>query len=150
MYVMMENSNSGLITYIGKSSDGGANWSTLNIGQDSDGNPFGDYMGGMSYWGHIGIDPNNPDIVYVGGGLQVYKTIDSGNSWTQLSQWFPTTSYPYVHADQHNVVFIDSNKILFSNDGGVFLTTDVGNSFVEKNYNMVTTQLYSTAIHPTT
>ena len=35
-------------------------------------------------------------------------------------QWVPNQSLPYVHADQHNIIFINSNKILFTNDGGYF------------------------------
>ena len=40
----------------------------LSIATDSDGNPFGDYQGSMAYWGHIGVDPNDGNTVYVGGG----------------------------------------------------------------------------------
>ena len=148
LYAMMENASSGFITWIGKSSDGGANWTDLSIATDSDGNPFGDYQGSMAYWGHIGVDPNDGNTVYVGGGLHIYKSTDSGSSWTQMSNWFNTNTLPYVHADQHNHAFIDSDNILFTNDGGVFLTTDGGTTFTDKNNNMVTTQFYSTAIHP--
>ena len=81
---------------------------------------------------------------------QYIKSTDSGNTWTEISEWRGSGfTLPYVHADHHNIVFIDSDKILMSNDGGVFLTTDGGNTFTMKNDNMVTTQFYSTAIHPT-
>ena len=99
----------------------------------------------------FGIDPNDPNTIYAAGALSIFKSTDSGTNWTEISEWRGTGfSQPYVHADHHNIVFIDSDKILFSNDGGVFLTTDGGNTFTMKNDNMVTTQFYSTAIHPTT
>ena len=105
----------------------------------------------MDYWGLLGIDPNDPNTIYAAGALSIFKSTDSGTNWTEISEWRGTGfSQPYVHADHHNIVFIDSDKILFSNDGGVFLTTDGGNTFTMKNDNMVTTQFYSTAIHPTT
>ena len=47
-----------------------------------------------------------------------------------MSNWFNTSTLPYVHADQHNHAFIDSDNILFTNDGGVFLTTDGGTTFI--------------------
>ena len=150
LYAMFENANTGYITYIAKSSDGGTSWTSKNIGQDESGNPFGDYQGSMDYWGFLGIDPNDTNTIYAAGALSIHKSTDSGSTWTEISEWRGNGfSLPYVHADHHNIIFIDSNKILVSNDGGVFLTTDGGNSFTMKNDNMVTTQFYSTAIHPT-
>ncbi len=150
LYAMFENASTGYITWFGKSSDGGTTWTQGNIGQDENGNPFGDYQGSMDYWGFLGIDPNDPNTVYAAGALSIHKSTDSGTTWTEISEWrgngFPL---PYVHADHHNIIFIDSNNILVSNDGGVFLTQDGGNTFTMKNDNMVTTQFYSTAIHPT-
>ena len=151
LYVMMESLATGYITYISKSSDAGSTWTPISIAEDENGYPFGDYQGSMDYWGLIGIDPNDPNTIYAAGALSIFKSTDSGTSWTEISEWRGTGfTQPYVHADHHNIVFIDSDKILFSNDGGVFLTTDGGNTFTMKNDNMVTTQFYSTAIHPTT
>ena len=151
LYVMMESLTTGYITYIAKSSDAGSTWTPISIAEDENGNPFGDYQGSMDYWGLLGIDPNDPNTIYAAGALSIFKSTDSGTNWTEISEWRGTGfSQPYVHADHHNIVFIDSDKILFSNDGGVFLTTDGGNTFTMKNDNMVTTQFYSTAIHPTT
>ena len=150
LYAMFENANTGYITYVAKSSDGGNSWTSKNIGQDENGNPFGDYQGSMDYWGFLGIDPNDTNTIYAAGALSIHKSTDSGSTWTEISEWRGSGfGLPYVHADHHNIVFIDSNKILVSNDGGVFLTTDGGNSFTMKNDNMVTTQFYSTALHPT-
>ena len=105
----------------------------------------------MDYWGLLGIDPNDPNTIYMLEHYQSLSQQTGGTNWTEISEWRGTGfSQPYVHADHHNIVFIDSDKILFSNDGGVFLTTDGGNTFTMKNDNMVTTQFYSTAIHPTT
>ena len=150
LYAMFESATTGYITWLGKSEDGGANWTQKSIGQDESGNPFGDYQGSMAYWGFLGIDPNDTNTIYAAGALSIHKSTDSGTTWTEISEWRGTGfGLPYVHADHHNIVFIDSDKILVSNDGGVFLTTDGGNTFTMKNDNMVTTQFYSTAIHPT-
>ncbi len=147
LYAMMENSNSGLISWMGKSIDGGANWTNINIPVDDDGNPLGDYQGSMDYWGSLVIDPNDSNTIYT-GGFTLFKSTDSGTTWTRISEWYPGTSLPYVHADQHNILALDSNNILFTNDGGIFLTTDGGNTFSHRNTAFNTTQFYSTAIHP--
>ena len=150
LYAMFESATTGYITWLGKSEDAGITWTQKSIGQDESGNPFGDYQGSMDYWGFLGIDPNDTNTIYAAGALSIHKSTDSGTTWTEISEWRGTGfSLPYVHADHHNIVFIDSDKILMSNDGGVFLTTDGGNTFTMKNDNMVTTQFYSTAIHPT-
>ena len=51
---------------------------------------------------------------------QSLSQLTDGTNWTEISEWRTGFSQPYVHADHHNIVFIDSDKILFSNDGGVF------------------------------
>ena len=147
---MFESATTGYITWLGKSEDAGLTWTQKSIGLDENGNPFGDYQGSMDYWGFLGVDPNDTNTIYAAGAQSIHKSTDSGETWTEISEWRGTGfSLPYVHADHHNIVFIDSDKILMSNDGGVFLTTDGGNTFTMKNDNMVTTQFYSTAIHPT-
>ena len=146
LYAMMENGTTGYITWMGKSIDGGVNWTQMTIPTKDD-NPLGDYQGSMDYWGSLAVDPNDPNTVYA-GAFVLFKSTDSGSTWTQLSEWYNTASFPYVHADQHNIIPIDSNNILFTNDGGVFLTTDGGTSFNHRNTNYNTTQFYSAAIHP--
>ena len=148
LVAMLENGTTGFITSIIKSIDRGQTWTELTIPNDESGNPLGDYGGSMSYWGSLGIDPNNSDVIYA-GAFTLFKTVDSGATWTKISEWYQGQSLPYVHADQHNIIFIDSNKILFTNDGGIFLTTDGGSTFSHRNTGFNTTQFYSTAIHPT-
>ena len=147
LYAMMENGGTGYITWMGKSIDRGQSWTQITIPLNDDGNPLGDYQGSMSYWGSLGIDPSNSDIIYA-GAFQLFKSIDSGTTWNQIAEWYPGTNLPYVHADQHNVIPISSNEILFSNDGGVYYTTNGGNSFSHRNTGYNTTQFYSVSIHP--
>jgi hypothetical protein len=45
----------------------------------------------------IAVDPNNPDTIYVGsvkgGGL--YKSIDGGHTWSEISEGLPRLGWPY-------------------------------------------------------
>ncbi|MBP6687578.1 MAG: T9SS type A sorting domain-containing protein, partial [Lacibacter sp.] len=95
----------------------------------------------------IGTDPTNPNIV-VAGGLNFYKSDDGGASWTQITRWFGTI-LNYVHADHHSVVW-NGTQVMVATDGGIFLSTDNGNNYVDKNEGLRIKQFYSCAIHPTT
>jgi hypothetical protein len=105
-------------------------------------------------------DPVNPNKVFV-GGINLHRTTNGGatgttNPWTQMSQWyggtFNGTSYQYVHADQHGASILESdpNKILFGNDGGVYLSTDGGDNMSSRNDNYHTSQYYTVAVAPST
>ena len=38
-----------------------------------------------------------------------------------------------MHVDQHNVQFIDGNKVIFSNDGGVYYSSNAGLQIPNRN-----------------
>jgi len=91
------------------------------------------------------------------GGVDLYKTTNSGGAWPQIAQWYTTCGTPYVHADKHNIVFkpdpLNSayfpNEFLVATDGGIFRSTDGGSTFSARNKSYNITQFYSCAIHPT-
>lgn len=100
----------------------------------------------------VGVDPNNPNRVFI-GGIDILVSSNGGLNWNQLSQWFGGGGFQYAHADQHNIVFQpgSSNIIYFANDGGIFRTTNGAAAnptvrFVSDGYNV--TQFYACAIHP--
>lgn len=110
----------------------------------------------------IEVDPTNDAIAYV-GGINLFRTTDSGTSWQQISKNSPTGSLPgitvsYVHSDQHSWAFhpIDANIAVIGGDGGVFYanslsaasTSDTAIIEHTKDYN--TTQFYNAAISQTT
>jgi photosystem II stability/assembly factor-like uncharacterized protein len=103
------------------------------------------------------VDPNDANTVYV-GGINTHKSVDGGYSWKCLSKgigFWPEEGddTTYVHVDQHNIAFRpgSSDEILFTNDGGVFYTsnaTDKIPHFTEKANSFNTLQGYTCAIHP--
>ena len=68
----------------------------------------------------------------------------------QLSHWYGGFGYQEVHADQHAIIIHPDNsqKIIFGNDGGVYLSEDGGNIISGRNSGYNVTQFYSCAIHP--
>ncbi|MED5451673.1 MAG: PKD domain-containing protein [Candidatus Neomarinimicrobiota bacterium] len=154
VYAMIENGTTRKVGWIVKTTDGGANWTVYTAGTsdpfpvDANGNVLGDANGQASYDLSLGIDPNDPNVVFA-GELDVFKTTDGGASWTQVTN-SGGSQYPYMHVDQHNIKFIDSNKVIFSNDGGIYYTTDAGTTVSGRNTGYNVSQFYSVALHPDT
>jgi hypothetical protein len=96
------------------------------------------------------VDPNNDNIVYT-GGIDLFKSINGGTSWSQFSHWYGGFGHQYVHSDQHIAAFghNDSNKVIFGNDGGVAYTSNGGTTTVERTNGLITSQYYTVGVGPT-
>ena len=131
-------------TDIRRSTDGGATWNLLTQPTWDEG---GAWTRGQEWYDlSIAVDPNDPNTAFI-GGIDLFKTTNGGTSWIQVSKWYTGTARPYVHADQHFVLFRpgSSTDVLFANDGGVFRTTDAGNTFSTRSINYNVTQYYACA-----
>ncbi|MCF8254649.1 MAG: PKD domain-containing protein [Bacteroidia bacterium] len=112
-----------------------------------------DFSRGQAWYDlSLAVDPNNPNVVVV-GGVDLFKTTNGGSSWTQLSHWYGGFGFQEVHADQHYVCFEpgNSNVTYYSNDGGVYRCSNFTASsptIVSKESNYNTTQFYACDIHP--
>lgn len=135
---------------------------TLALPNDADtGIPAEDFTRGQAFY-NLMIEPHPTDdtTVYV-GGIDLFKSTDSGSNWTQISKWsnnnnLAALDVSLVHADQHTMVFhpTDTNVAIFGNDGGVYYTsnlsdisTDIAINSRNKEYN--TAQFYNGAISQT-
>jgi Secretion system C-terminal sorting domain len=107
------------------------------------------------------VDPNNASSLYI-GGVDCLRSDDAGATWTQMTTWslFAATGFTSaqnVHADNHQIVYVpgSSSRMLVSNDGGIYYTTDANASpskptFTVKNNGYNVTQYYAMAMHPST
>jgi photosystem II stability/assembly factor-like uncharacterized protein len=132
----------------------------------------GSYVTMGWYCNVIAVDPVDPETVWA-GGVDVFRSDDGGHTWGAASYWwteqFPF--YPYVHADQHAIVFhpgydgTTNRTVFFANDGGITRTDDShakttrGNDlicqktgstfkFTPLNHNFGITQFYHGAVFP--
>jgi hypothetical protein len=133
--------------------DGGTNWSNINVGNWCDqGSTNADFTRNQAWYDLIlGVKPTDDATVYV-GGVDVFKTTNSGTAWSQLTQWAAgCASLPYIHADIHAFEFFPGSpdEFIVGTDGGLFYTTNGGTSFTDKNLGYNVTQYYGLAIHPT-
>ena len=108
------------------------------------------FTGGQAWYNlMIEADPNNDQIIYV-GGIDLYRSSNGGNSWTTISNW--TTN---VHSDQHAMTFKpgNSNIAVFGNDGGVYyggsISTATNSSGINsRNNGFNVTQFYTVGVGP--
>ncbi|MBK7434752.1 MAG: PKD domain-containing protein [Chitinophagaceae bacterium] len=138
-----------------RTTNGGTTWTSRTEPADADpGCPAADFSNGQAWYNlTVAVDPLNRDAVFV-GGLDIFKSTDGAGTWTQIGHWYGGFGFPYVHADNHFIVFKpgSSSVAYFTNDGGVFRTANADNAtpaITDKGPNYVTGQFYSCAIHPT-
>ena len=128
-----------------KSTDGGNTFSTVYhnpaqslVGYDANGGGQGNYNFSMC------ADPTNPNAVYVGAHV-VWKSLDGGMNWTQLTQWFSV-----LHTDMHQMLFNPYNPIeLYNiNDGGVWRSLNAGVGWNPRSNGIEATEIYKAASNP--
>lgn len=106
-------------------------WSTS--GSDSGGQAWYDIA--------LEADPDNASRVFV-GGVNLWKSESGGSNWSLRAHWvYPSTTGTYVHADIHALSYVGSNLYCMS-DGGIFKSTNDGNSFSDITSGIANTQFY--------
>lgn len=123
-----------------KSTDGGTTWNNILFLSDSSG--VMDLI----------MDPNNPDILYASGfnrinlpfkskvsgpESKIYKTINGGTSWTQLTNGLPTTAESRVGLAMSSTNSNTLYSIYVAADGlnvlDIFKSTDAGLNWTALN-----------------
>ena len=122
-----------------KTTDAGTTWNPIPIS----GLPPG-ILGGFGwYFGKIFVNPANDNQIYI-AGIEMHVTFNSGSSWQQATP--PWWTYE-VHADQHDMVFLNSNTLMIANDGGIYKTTNAGGNWTDFD-NIPNTQFYRVTASP--
>jgi photosystem II stability/assembly factor-like uncharacterized protein len=115
-----------------KTTDGGASWTSVNIGSLED--ACGDFGW---YFGKIRINPvNDEDLYFL--AILLYRKQAGSNSWLAAGGG---------HADCHDLVFTPSGRRYWANDGGVY-RNDNGLIAWTKSKNLPVTQCYRTTYNP--
>ncbi|SNR17233.1 fibronectin type III domain-containing protein [Tenacibaculum jejuense] len=126
---------------------------TLSLPNDADrGIPANDFTRGQAFYDLvIEADPNNDDVVYV-GGIDLFRSNNGGGTWTQISQWrnLGLRNASFVHADHHAITFAgnSSTRMLFGNDGGVYYSNNGGGTIAARNRGYNVTQFVKAGIGP--
>ncbi|MCP4156305.1 MAG: glycosyl hydrolase, partial [bacterium] len=127
-----------------RSTDSGNNWTQQSSTPNLLGWSYaGDDSGGQGWYDlTLAVNPTNANEVYV-GGVNVWKSTDAGVSWDSIAHWNGAGGRPYVHADHHFMEFLPGSSVLLSgNDGGVFKTTDSGDTWSDISNGLGIHQIY--------
>ncbi len=138
---------SGAGTWLCKTTDFGDSWTVVSTE---------DYATYQGWFAHIVVlNRDNPNTLLT-AGVNVYKSTDGGTTLTKKSNWAawyfgkPPVGGPegpptYSHADHHAYAVhpTDPDIVYFGNDGGIFRTTDFGETFEGLNGGYQTQQFYN-------
>jgi photosystem II stability/assembly factor-like uncharacterized protein len=130
-----------------KSTDAGATW-TQTTSLD-----YAQYQGWYSHW--VLVSPFDSQTIFV-GGIEIWRSTNGGSTFSERTEWQqaffgtpppegPNGGPQYAHADHHFGIAhpTDPDRYFFASDGGVFRTTDGGNTFRGLVGGYMTTQFYN-------
>jgi len=112
-----------------RSEDAGATWALVNGSGNLITRPF--------YYTTLGVDPMNPDVVFV-GDEGWYRSADGGKSFRPS---------PAPHGDHHDIWINPKNSqyMIQSNDGGANVSLDGGRTWSVQS-NQPTAEIYQVAV----
>ena len=114
-------------------------WSTT--GSDSDGQAWYDLA--------FAVDPISENILFV-GGVNCWRSTNGGQSWSLNTHWYGGGGANYMHADIHMFRYNPLNNFIYSaNDGGLYVSTDVGQNWTDISDGLQITQMYSLGVSQT-
>jgi len=96
----------------------------------------------------MAVSPMHKDTIIV-GATNMWRSLDGGLTWTRRSDE-NGGFIPFVHADHHAIEFIPGTDAAFfsCNDGGLFKTTDYGETWETFNEGLQIAQMYKLGISP--
>ncbi|MBI3960405.1 MAG: hypothetical protein HY328_16450 [Chloroflexi bacterium] len=154
-YQIVTNQYDGALVFV--TSDGGSSWTQIGTGGYN-------FCGSQCWYSHtIEVDPATPNTLYAGGAANysgnseadftvrqvVIKTTDGGGNWLDLSD--NSAPNKSLHPDMHVIAFDPTNSqtVWVGNDGGVWKSTDGGQTWTSRNTNLATLQFTGIAVDPT-
>ena len=147
IYAIAENSGGGFHSFV-KSLNKGDTWNQTNLFSSKRQNYLGwNVTGNLNtttgqgwYDLAIAVSPTNSNTIFI-GGINIWKSTDGGTNFGPVSYWHSLQSYPWVHADIHDLTFV-GNNLYATHDGGIDVTTNLGVSWTQRYKGMGVGQVY--------
>jgi photosystem II stability/assembly factor-like uncharacterized protein len=92
------------------------------------------YQGFFAHW--VAVHPNTTSQI-IHAGVQIYKSSSGGVH--------SSPNYSGIHVDHHNYAHdpVNPNKLYIACDGGIYVTTDFGETYENIGYGLQTAQFYN-------
>ena len=135
LYVLVANRTNGRLLGLFLWDDAASHWTTLPANGVYTGDGRGDFGAQGSYDLAVAVDPRDAKRVFV-AGIRAYRSTDGGTTFKPMAM--------EIHCDWHNIVFDPRNAdIMYAGtDGGVFVSTDAGDTWSSRNAGLAITQYY--------
>jgi len=114
--------------------------------------------GQFGYNTYLEASPTEPNTIYV-GARDTFRSTDGGVTFTNLNNSFAppydpgdfTEQMQKIHTDQQAFAFEPGSSTTFyaANDGGIFKTTNSGDTFTSLNQTLSLVQFIGISLHPT-
>ncbi|MBI2259228.1 MAG: T9SS type A sorting domain-containing protein [Flavobacteriia bacterium] len=130
--------------------DNGVSWSKI-AGQADGTSGLDIYRDQGTYNSILSVVPNDNERLLI-GGIDIWDWNQTTSNpvyggFSQLSYWFSNpTSDEYVHADNHEMKWDNTNRLYLGNDGGIGISEDFGETFYPANRGYNVTQFYGIAM----
>jgi PKD repeat protein len=149
VYVLAANNTDDGFLGLIRSTDNGATFTTRSTTPNILGWDNGGDTGGQGWYDlAIGASTTNSQEVMI-GGVNMWRSTNGGTSWTLNSHWTGNYSKPYVHADIHDIVYLNGTTAYSANDGGLFKTTNNGTAWTDISSNLAIAQQYRLGLSTT-
>jgi Secretion system C-terminal sorting domain len=146
IYALLANTAGGFLS-LEKSTDNAQTWSRqatpASVGQNIlYWFPNSASTGGQGWYDlAVAFSPDNDGTVFT-GGIDIYKTSNSGADFFISSKWVQGTSGQYVHPDIHDLVFDSDGNIFAATDGSVAYSTNGGQTWIDISKGLNVLQIY--------
>ena len=112
-----------------RSTNSGATFTTMSSATPN-------ILGGNQGWYDLTIaaSPTNANEIVV-GGIDLWRSTNGGAGWTQITAAYSAAA-PYIHPDQHDVVYSNGTTIWAGHDGGLSRSTNSGSTWASMNGTM--------------
>lgn len=123
-----------------KTEDGGETWNAVI----PEGAAPENALGGFGwYFSKIRVNPFNPNDLTI-LGVELHNSLDGGLTWNLMNpDWW---TYE-VHADKHDLDWINANEAIIATDGGAYRTTNHGDTW-EDIESLPNSQFYRVTWNP--
>ncbi len=122
-----------------RSTNGGGSWTELAKPNA--------YLGLQGWYDNVmTVRPTDSNWV-VGGGVWYVRSVNGGASWTEQNPYGNGADPSWPHVDAHDMEW--QNGVLWlANDGGVWKSSNGGQTWTDCNTGLITRQYYGLAIDP--
>jgi hypothetical protein len=135
LYALVANRSNSKLLGLYVWNDASLTWSSRSASGVYTGDGRGDFGAQGTYDLAIAVDPRDEKRVYV-AGIRAYRSTDGGETFRPMGM--------EIHCDWHTIVVDPRNPdILYAGtDGGVFVSTDAGDTWTSRNAGLSITQYY--------